>query len=144
MGTRLKGQEVKVGFTNPDGDQEGLDNVLSLEAELDIEILTEKYLGQTANQFDDIYNGVQGQVEIHMATTDYLAFTQRIQDRAERRTPAAGVFNATASFAFPNGERARLTFEDIFFGALPVRANSRSDFVTATIQWKCSRLRRVL
>lgn len=144
MGTRLKGQEVTVGFTNPDGDQEGLDNVLSLEAELDIEILTEKYLGQTANQFDDIYNGVSGQVEIHMATTDYLLFQEKIQDRAERRTAASGVFNASATFNFPNGERARLTFEDIFFGALPVRVNSRSDFVSGTIQWKCSRMRRVL
>lgn len=144
MAQRLKGQEVVLGFTSPDGDQSGLEDVVSFEAELDIEILTEKYLGRTANEFDDIYNGVSGQCEIHMATTDYLAFTEKVQDRAERRTPAEGEFTATATFKFPNGQRARLTFENLFFGPLPIRTPGRAEYVAATIQWKCSRLRRVL
>lgn len=143
MAQRIKGQEVVLGFTNPDGDQEGLEDVVSFEAELDMEILTEKYLGRTANEFDDIYNGVSGQVEIHMQNTKYLAFTEKVQDRAERRTPADGEFTCTATFKFPNGERARLTFENLFFGALPLRTPGRGEYVAATIQWKCSRLRRV-
>jgi len=144
MAQRIKGQEVVVGFTNPDGDQEGIEDVLSLEAELDVETLSEKYLGRTADEFDDIYNGVSGQVEVHMQTVDYLRFSERVQDRAERRTAAAGEFTATASFQFPSGARARLTFENIFFGALPLKVSGRNEYVSGTIQWKCSRIRRVL
>jgi hypothetical protein len=142
--TRLKGQEVTVGFASPDGDVSGLDDVLSFEAELDMEILEEKYLGQTANSFDDIYNGVSGSVELHMQNVAYFEFTTKIQDRAERRTAAGGTFTALATFNFPSGARVKLTFEDIFFGSLPLKVGSRSEYVTVTIPWKCSRMTRVL
>ena len=85
-----------------------------------------------------------GQVEVHLENSAYFRFAERVQDRAERRTPAGGVFTATASFKFPNGQRVRLTFEDIFFGPLPIRAPSSSEYVAATIQWGGSRMRRVL
>jgi hypothetical protein len=39
MAQRIKGQETVIGFTNPDGDQDGIDDILDFEAELDIEIL---------------------------------------------------------------------------------------------------------
>lgn len=144
MAQRIKGQETVISFTNPQGDQEGLEDVLNFEAELDIEILQEGYLGETADRYDDIYHGVSGRVDLHLENTDYFRFTERVQDRAERRTAAGGVFTATSSFAFPNGQRARLTFEDIFFGALPLRAPSREEYVTVTVSWKGARMRRVL
>jgi hypothetical protein len=144
MAQRLKGQDTVISFTGPGGDVSGLDSVLSFEAELDIEILEEGYLGETANRFDDIFNGVSGTVELHLQTTAYFKFTQDVQDRAQRRTPAGGVFNATSTFQFPNGQRARITFEDIFFGPMPLSSPSRKDYVKGTVQWKCSNLRRVL
>ena len=144
MAQRIKGQEVVIGFTNPDGDQEGLEDITNFEAELDIETLQEGYLGETADRYDDIYHGVSGTVELHLESKDYFSFTERVQDRSERRTPASGTFTATASFQFPNGDRVRLTFEDIFFGALPVRVPSRGEYVTVTIAWKGQRMRRVL
>jgi hypothetical protein len=144
MAQRIKGQEVVLGFTNPDGAQDGITDILSFEAELDIEILEERYLGKVANSYDDIYNGCSGQIELHMRTADYLRFQERIQDRAQRRTAADGTFTATASFNFPNGSRARLTFEDIFFGPSPIRVGGRAEYVSGTIQWKCETLRRVL
>lgn len=143
MGQRIKGQETTISFVGPTGDEEGLQDVVSFEAELDIEILEEGFLGETANRYDDIYNGTSGRVEIQIETAQYFRFQQRVQDRAQRRTPAAGKFNAKSSFRFPDGTRFRITFEDIFFGPLPVRAPSRRDYITATIQWKCSTIRRV-
>lgn len=144
MAQRIKGQEVTLGFTSPDGDQTGLENVTSFEAELDIETLQEAYLGKTTDDYDDIFHGVSGQMDIHMRTADYLLFTQKVQDRAQRRTAADGQFTATASFAFPNGTRARLTFENLFFGPLPIKVGGRAQYVSGTIQWKCDTLRRVL
>lgn len=142
MTIRLKGQETKLGFNSPDGDED-VGEVKSFEAELDIQILEEGYLGQVANQFDDIFNGVSGSVELHIRNADYFRFTQKVQDRAQRRTSAEGKFSATSTFNFPTGQRVRLTFEDIFFGPLPLRAPSRAEYVTVTISWKGSSIRRV-
>jgi hypothetical protein len=144
MAQRIKGQEVVVGFTSPDGDQKGLEDVVSFEAELDIETLQEAYLGKVSDDYDDIFHGVTGQMEIHMRSSQYLAFTQKVQDRAQRRSSADGQFTATATFNFPDGTRARLTFEDLFFGALPIKVSGRAAYVSGTIQWKCSDMRRVL
>ena len=144
MAQRLKGQEVVIGFTSPDGDQQGLENITSFEAELDIETLQEGYLGKVADDYDDIFHGVNGQMEFHMESSQYLSFQQKVQDRAQRRSSAEGVFTATATFNFPNGQRARLTFENLFFGALPLKVSGRSAYVQGTIQWKCSDVRRVL
>lgn len=144
MAQRIKGQEVVLSFTTPDGSAEGLQDVLSFEAELQMEILRERYLGDSTDRRDDIFRGVAGRAELHLEQQDYLTFTQRVQDRAQRRTAAAGVFNATASFAFPNGQRPRLTFENIFFDALPIRVSGSDAYVTVTIAWECEGIRRVM
>ena len=144
MAQRIKGQEVTGSFTSPDGPEQGIGDIVSLEAELQMEILREGYLGETVDRRDDIFRGVSGRVEMHLETQDYLSFTQRIQDRAERRSPAAGVFNFTASFAFPNGQRPRVTFENVFFDAMPLRVADRGSYVTVTIAWECERIRRIL
>jgi hypothetical protein len=141
---RIKGQETVLRFTHPQGPQEDLEDVKSFEAELDVEILQESYLGQTTDEYDDIYHGVSGQVTLHLRSKAYFQFTERVQDRAERRSAAGGVFSATTSFAFPNGERVRLTFQDIFFGPLPIRSPERKGYVEVTISWKGKRMRRVL
>lgn len=144
MAQRIKGQEVTLAFTDPDGDVEDFGVIKSFEGEIDIQTLEEGYLGETANQYDDIYNGVSGTCELHMSEVQWFRFSAKVQDRAARRTPAAGKFSVTASFAFPNGQRPRVTFENIFFGPLPFKTPSRADYVTVTLSWKCSEIRRVL
>ena len=144
MGQRLKGQEVKTGFTNPDGDQPNPMLVNNFEFEVDIEILEEMYLGEVGKRYDDHFNGYSGQIEGHFEDfSEWMRFQQRVEDRATRRTAAAGQFTATASFDLPNGARVRLTFEDIFFGAMPTRSPGQAEYVAATLSWKCSTLRRV-
>lgn len=142
--TRIKGQEVALGFTSPSGDEDPFGEVKSFEFELDIELLREGYLGKTAEAFDDIYNGVTGNAELHLSAKEYFVFTEKVQDRAERRTAAGGTFTVTGSFAFPDGSRARLTFENIFFGAMPVKVSDRKSYVAVTVNWGCERIRRVL
>ena len=141
---RIKGQEVKISFTNPDASQGGLDNIVSFDSEMDMEILREQFLGQTADEFDDIFKGFTGSVELQLNTPEYFRFQQRVQDRAQRRTPAAGVFNIGASFEFPDGQRFRMTFENVFFGPMPVPVSGRAAYVSTTINWGCKTARRVL
>lgn len=143
MAQRLKGQEVKLGFTNPDGDQPDIGVINNFEFEIDIEILEEMYLGEVGKRYDEHFNGFSGQIEGHIDSSEYISFGERVEDRARRRTPAAGKFSLTSSFELPSGGRVRLTFEDIFFGPLPFRAPGQAEYCAFTVQWKCSTLRRV-
>lgn len=145
MAQRLKGQEVSLGFTNPDGNQEDFMVVNTFEFEVDIEILEEMYLGEVGVRYDDHFKGYSGQVEGHFENfTEYMKIQQRIEDRAARRTAAGGTFTCTSTFKLPSGGRVRLTFEDMFFGPMPTRAPGQAEYVAGTLQWKCSSLRRVL
>ena len=48
MAQRIKGQEVTLSFVTPDGSATGLEDVSSLEAELQLEVLREGYwLGES-------------------------------------------------------------------------------------------------
>lgn len=141
--SRVKGQEVDLSFTDPDGDV-SFSEILNFEAELDIELLEEHYLGQTAAEYDEIFNGVTGKIELHMRDASWIQFTEKVQDRAQRRTAASGKFTVTSSFRFPNGQRVRITFEDIHFGRMPLVTGARKEYVRATIEWAGSTIRRVL
>ena len=136
MSQRLKGQEVTITFNGPDGLEEGLTNVQNFEAEFQEEILTEAYLGETTNQRDDIFNGVSGSAELHIQSSAYFRFVDRVKARSQRRTPASGVFNILARMAFPNGETVRMLFEDVFFGPLPVRVSGRGEYVQVRITFE--------
>ncbi len=143
MAQRAKGQEAKLVISGPSGVEEGLVDVKSLEMEMDVEILEEGLLGETANRFDDIFNGVGGNAEMQIGSRLFLDFLGRVQDRAQRRSPASAQFTITAAFALPAGLRVRLVFEDVFFGPIPIRVPSRKEYVTIRVEWKCSTLRRV-
>lgn len=143
MAQRIKGQEVTVSMSGPDGVEEGLEVVQSFEAEFMLEILQESYLGETADRFDEIYKGVSGSMEIHMETGKWFDFTLKIQERAQRRNGVDGEFTATATFTFPDDTRRRLVFNNIFFGPMPITAGGRADYVTATLTWNCSLATRI-
>jgi hypothetical protein len=110
---------------------------------LDLEILEEGYLGSTANDFDEVYNGVSGDVKAHLSNNDYWTFQEAVQDRAERRTPAAGRFDLTTQFTFPTGELARVTIEDIHFGKIGTDIGGRAEYVEVSFEFSASRMSRV-
>jgi hypothetical protein len=143
MAQRIKGQETKAVFTSPDGLEEGMADCTSFESEIDMEILEEGYLGETANRFDSIYNGSGGNIEFHVESSSALAFIDKLKDRAQRRSAASGQFNVVSAMAFPNGTRARILYEDVHFGAVPIRIPSRKDYVTLRFEWKCTNYRRI-
>ncbi len=144
MGLRVKGEDTRLTFSTPTGPAEGLDLIESWEATLQLEIQRQGYIGEKSDRRDEIFKGCAGQCVVHMDSPGYLRFTQLVQDRAQRRTPASGKFNCTISLSYPDGTRARLTFEDLKFGDLPLRGPGRSDHVTGSITWECETVRRVL
>lgn len=143
MGARVKGEDTNLTFSTPTGPAEGMDLIESWEATLQIEIMRQGYIGETTDRRDEVFRGCAGQCVLHMESAGYFRFTQLVQDRAQRRSPAAGKFNVTSSIKFNDGSRVRLTFEDVKFGELPLRTPGRSDHMAGTISWECETIRRV-
>lgn len=137
MAQRIKGQEVSVVFVGPNGTEDAFAAVQSFEATTQMEILTEGYLGETSNRRDDIFNGLTGQVEMHIQSNDYAAFWKRVKDRAQRRSPADGQFNVTGVYRLPNGTRMRFQLIDVFFGEMPMNTGARGEYVSVTVPFEC-------
>lgn len=145
QGLRVKGQEVQIVVSGPGGGQVlGLDAIASFEAEIQQEILSEGFLGEVAERKDEIFRGCTGSVEAQIATADYLRFVARVNDRATRRSPATEVWNITAAMNLPAGGVARVTFQDVAFGALPLNVGGRDEYVTVGFDFECSAFRIVL
>lgn len=135
---RVKGQEVKIVWTGPNGLEEGMDAVQNFRATFEMEVLTENYLGRTTSDYDDIFNGVDISMDIHLHAAEYMRFARRVLDRAKRRDPANGQFNVMATLNFPTGERHRIVIQDVFFGEIPFNVGGRAEYVQSTIQGKAS------
>lgn len=140
MSQRIKGSEVAVVITSEDGVERSIDAVGSIEMTVQIELLTEGYLGEASNRRDDIFNGVEGSLELHLERGQFFQLIEKIKDRASRRTPGAR-FDLVAIFAFPNGDRVRGVVPDVYFGEIPVNTGGRGEYVTSTINWGASDVR---
>lgn len=143
MGLRVKGQETVMTLTSPDGNVTAFDHIESMSFTMETEILEEGYLGTTANDFDEIYNGISGEVTAHLSNTDYWTFQTAVQDRAERRTPADGTFELTTQFNYPTGEIYRVVIEDIHFGPIETNVGGREEYVEISFDFAASRMTRI-
>jgi len=145
QGLRVKGQEVKIVVSGPGGGLVlGIDAISSFDAEIQQEILSEGFLGEVAERKDEIFRGCTGSVEAQLSSRDYLRFVARVNDRATRRTPATEVWNITAALEMPGGGTAKVTFQDVAFGALPLNVGGRDEYVSVGFDWECSAFRIVL
>jgi hypothetical protein len=139
---RIKGQEVELMVIVDGAPQNSTTNVRSFEVTAKTEIKEEGYLGETTNRFDEIFNGVHGQIEFHVENSDFLNVTLAIIDRARRRTPGIKI-NIKATLNFPNGDRPRVLMQDCFFGEQPIGFGSRSDYGTYKLEFACSDIKRI-
>lgn len=135
MAQRIKGSEVTAIVTSPDGREDSIDAIGSLSLTIQIELLSEGYLGESANRRDEIYNGVEGSLELHLERGAYFDLVTKIKNRAARRTAATDRFDLMAIFAFPNGDRRRAIIRDVHFGEIPVESSGRGEYVSSTINF---------
>lgn len=138
MAQRIKGQEVRVTFVGPNGTETALSDVQSFELEMQLEVLSEGYLGETTERKDDIFRGVHGRMEIHIEAQEYLRFMDSVVQRSQRRTAADAQFNVIATLNFPNGTSPRVLLEDVFFASMPTNVGARDEYVQGTIEFECS------
>lgn len=126
---RIKGQEVSILLALDGQIQTAFQDVRSFEVSVQLEILSEGYLGETSKRRDDIYHGISGSMELHYERAEVFLFIQQLVDRARRRGAATGSrVIIKASLMMPNGQRPRIVIENPAFGEIPLSFGSRSDF----------------
>lgn len=134
---RLKGQEVSVLITRGGVLEDTLVDIQSFTMEVMMEIKGMGYLGEKTNRYDDIFNGVKFDMELHLHTQDFLTFLSAALDRAKRNTPDV-IFNIVGVFAFPNGQTPTLILNDVKFGAFPMNVPARGDYVKFKLEGNTS------
>lgn len=139
-GKRLKGQEVELRITSSAGEVRSITDVKSFEFTIDVETLEEGYLGHKSNSFDDVYKGVEGNLEAHIEKGEIFDFVQSAIDRMKSAVPGVQ-FHANCTFALPDGTVRRAFFNNIFFGPFPFTAGGRTEYVTMKTSFKCSEVR---
>lgn len=141
MSLRIKGQETKLAFSAPDGPVTTLAKITDFEVNILGEILEENYIGEVTPDFDDISNGVEVRCTVHLNDPSTFEFFQKVEDRRQRVSDAAGKFSAVALFKFPGGATRKGIVNDIFFADLPVKLGSRKAYATTTITGKAKRVK---
>lgn len=142
MADRIKGQEVEVIVIVDGEPQSTVTTVRSLEVAIQMETMSEGYLGETTNRKDDIFRGVRGRIEFHLENDDVFTLIKTIVDRARRRV-AGVVINMKATLRFPNGDRPRVIIPDVKFGEIPLNFGSRSDYGTLGLDFEASEYQTV-
>ena len=134
---RLKGQEISVRVLQDGKLIASIDSVASFNEEVDLEIKSDGFLGESVNRFDEILNGFGGDFEMQLTSSAFSTFQEAIIARATRRTPNV-VFNVVRTDLYPNGDSAIFTYKNVFWGAQPTSVGARGEYVKAKANFKCS------
>lgn len=140
MGRRLKGQEVEMSMVINGTPIAAITAIKSFEAEFQQDILSEEYLGETAPRKDAIFMGVSGKFEAHIDNSESLEVINAIVDKARRRTPGVEI-NVQVSLNIDQTRKRRILFPNVEFGAIPLAAGGRSEYVTLNFEFESSSFR---
>lgn len=114
--------------------------IKDITIQFDFATLEEGYLGETTMRKDDIFNGVSGSMTIDAEGQEVFELLDFIKRRAQRSATIGNLadarINATATYAFPNGQRPRILVRDMKFDAAPIAAPSRDAYVNVALSYK--------
>lgn len=131
---RLKGQEVAVAILRGGALEDSLTAITDFHATFKFSKLTQRYLGETTIRTDEIYEGIEGKLKLHLYSQDFLHYITGLMNRARRNTPLV-VFNMLATLNFPNGDTPTVTFPDVSFGDVPFETPGGKEYVAMDLDW---------
>lgn len=140
---RLLGQNVSIIIIQDSAPIQEISCIRSFSFTYEQELKDEGYLGETTNRKDSVFKGMKMDMELHTNNNKVFNLIKSAVDKARRRTPGTRI-NIKCTLTWPNGDVARVTFPDVEFGAFPINANSRTDYVTVKLEAACSEARTVL
>lgn len=134
---RIKGQEVSLNFVVAGQIVNSLTDIKSFDVNVDLETLEEGYLGQTSNQYDEVFKGISGKAQFNFSSPAVFLFVQAVLNRAQRREPGTQI-NIKATLNFPSGQRAQVLIPNAFFEAIPIGFAGRTEYGMLDLSYKAS------
>lgn len=134
---RLKGQEISVRAVADGVVVDSIDSVSNFNENVDLEQKQEGFLGETANRFDQQFNGFGGDFEFQVHNSRWVAFQELIIAKAKRENPGV-IFNVVVTEFYPNGDTVVSTYVDVSWGAMPKSVPSKNDYVKIKGQFACA------
>lgn len=135
---RIKGQETVVTVMLDGQLQARIDSISDAEVTFELEILEEGYLGETANRFDSIFNGMTIRAVGHLTNIQLIELANAIVQRAQRRAGGAVRIDMALSLVFPGGDLITIAIPDVQFQSIPVADGGREEYVQWTLEAKAS------
>lgn len=132
---RAKGQEVAVLIVRDGALEDSLTDIQNFNVEFQTEIKSQGYLGEKTNRKDEVFNGVKGDMELHLHSQAWFQFVQAIVDRAQRTTPDV-VFNISSIVNFSNGDTPTILIPNVKWGAIPHSVPERGDYVKVKLEFE--------
>ena len=133
---RLKGQEIEVRFIADGVMQEAFACPVSFDDNIKTELKEQGYLGEKTNRHDEVYNGTDFNLKMHVQSNKWMAFQKLVTDRAQRITPAT-VINIIRSDFYSDGSTGTRIYPDVHFGPMPSSGPSRTDYVDVSLTGAC-------
>jgi hypothetical protein len=137
---RILGRETTLRITSGGLLLSEITTVKDVTWKLGIKLITEGYLGESANRHREIFEECSGTFNIVPEGTSALSLQQEIYNRARQAGVNDVQVNLGLRLQFPSGALFRVTFPDIHFEAIgDFNAPSRDAFVTMAFTWKSTK-----
>lgn len=134
---RLRGQEVEVRIVANGTLENSITAVATFEETFKLEKKEDGFLGETNNRYDHIFQGIEGKMEFHVNSNDWMLFQNVIKLQAQRKTPNTQI-NLTRTDYYANGQTSIVTYADCKFGPSPTSVAGRGEFVKVSLDFSCS------
>ena len=135
---RILGKSVQVRLTQGGSIISEISAIKSFTFESRHRILTEGYLGETAQRQDEIFDEVGGSFAVNPEGTDIFSLQQLIVNRSTVRTANPTQVAATFRVSFPQGTVARITIPDMKFDPIPFTVGGRDAYVEMSFTYKAT------
>ena len=134
---RLRGQDVEVRIVANGTLENSITAVATFDETFKLEKKEDGFLGETNNRYDHIFQGIEGKLEFHVNSNDWMLFQNVIKLQAQRKTPNTQI-NLTRTDYYANGQTSIITYADCKFGPSPTSVAGRGEFVKVSLDFSCS------
>jgi len=130
---RLRGDEVQLRVTQNGVLVGTLTAIKSCDIMLKIERKSEGFLGEGTDRHDMQFKGAGATIVFHPESKEPLVLAFAVKQRASRRVAQGSVrINMVFTANFPNGDRPRLSMNDLQFGDIPLSNPGRESYAQMT------------
>lgn len=145
MATRIKGQDTLLEvYADNVAIIQAHSPIRSFEVTFKQQKLEEQYLGDPSMRYDEIFQGVDFNMEMHFENENVLKFVELIRNRATGQSAATkAVVNIRTTLQFSGGNKQNIVLTDCYFENIPMNFADRSSYGTVTLTGSCSNFDRL-